>query len=268
MPDIKEMATRPVGPLPAYAWVLVVVGGYFGYRILSGRSSSSTSSETVGATSSGSPGSADALTTSVSLNNLAQEIANLGNKISGGTGSGSTALKGTLTPGDTAIRLIDTATGKLIKPSQTVYDLGQAIMTSRGPAHLVTQDGKTYALLDRNFSTAAAAASAATAAIFVPTVNATKAIGSTAQQVLPGVAPTPIFGNGTAIPRPVAIATPISNDLSLPRPALPTIGKAIVPGRSFNISATTPKAPKVAVAKAKGMTQETANDLRAQHVPK
>jgi hypothetical protein len=50
MPDmqgIKEKISQPIGPLPAYAWVIVIVGGYFGYRFLSGRSGGSSGSATV-----------------------------------------------------------------------------------------------------------------------------------------------------------------------------------------------------------------------------
>src|ERR1035437_2612501 len=50
MPDIKATITRPIGPLPAFAWVIVIVGGYFGYKFLSGRSSGSTSVSTTAPT--------------------------------------------------------------------------------------------------------------------------------------------------------------------------------------------------------------------------
>src|ERR1035437_9231060 len=83
MPDIKETITRPVGPLPAYAWVLVIVGGYFGYKFLSGRgSSTSSTSATVGASAGGvAPSSSDyaALTSQVST--LGNQITDLGSKI-------------------------------------------------------------------------------------------------------------------------------------------------------------------------------------------
>jgi hypothetical protein len=55
MPDIKETITRPIGPLPAYAWVLVIVGGYFGYKFLSGRSGSSSTTATTSTGGSGIP---------------------------------------------------------------------------------------------------------------------------------------------------------------------------------------------------------------------
>ena len=49
---IKATVTKPIGPLPAFAWVLVIVGGYFGYKFLSGRSGSSGSATVVGGTPS------------------------------------------------------------------------------------------------------------------------------------------------------------------------------------------------------------------------
>src|ERR1035437_11168604 len=84
MPDIKETVTKPIGPLPAFAWVIVIVGGYFGYKFLSGRSSSTTSTTaaTVGASAgSVAPSSSDygALTSQVST--LGNQITDLGSKI-------------------------------------------------------------------------------------------------------------------------------------------------------------------------------------------
>lgn len=84
MPDIKEAVTRPIGPLPAFAWVLVIVGGYFGYKFLSGRSgsSSSTTAATVG-TSVGSvaPSSSDYAALTAGVSTLGNQITDLGSKI-------------------------------------------------------------------------------------------------------------------------------------------------------------------------------------------
>src|SRR3954471_17373843 len=38
---ISEALTRPLGPLPAWQWGLVGIGGYIGYRVLTGKSLSS-----------------------------------------------------------------------------------------------------------------------------------------------------------------------------------------------------------------------------------
>lgn len=85
---IKEKLTQPIGPLPAFAWVIVVVGGYFGYEFLKNRSgsSSSTTATTVGATDTSgavAPSSSDyaALTSQVST--LGNQITDLGGKIAG-----------------------------------------------------------------------------------------------------------------------------------------------------------------------------------------
>src|ERR1035437_8618732 len=84
MPDIKETITRPIGPLPAFAWVLVIVGGYFGYKFLSGRGSSSTSTTgTVVGTSAGgvAPSSSDYANLTSQVSQLGNQITDLGSKI-------------------------------------------------------------------------------------------------------------------------------------------------------------------------------------------
>ena len=67
MPDIKATITRPIGPLPAFAWVIVIVGGYFGYKFLSGRSGGggSTTSTTAPTGGSGIPADNSALINSM-----------------------------------------------------------------------------------------------------------------------------------------------------------------------------------------------------------
>jgi|SRR6516162_2722511 len=43
---MPEALSRPIGPLAVWQWAVVLVGGYIGYRYLSGRSSGSTTSAT------------------------------------------------------------------------------------------------------------------------------------------------------------------------------------------------------------------------------
>src|ERR1035437_7021994 len=84
MPDIKETITRPIGPLPAFAWVLVIVGGYFGYKFLSGRGSSTTSTTatTVGTSAGGvAPSSSDYANLTSQVSQLGNQITDLGSKI-------------------------------------------------------------------------------------------------------------------------------------------------------------------------------------------
>lgn len=50
-----NILTRPIGPLPLWAWAAVIVGGYFLYRLLTGGGSSSTGTS-VGFTSGGTTG--------------------------------------------------------------------------------------------------------------------------------------------------------------------------------------------------------------------
>lgn len=44
--NVKGMLTKKLGPLPAWAWGLVLGGGYIGYRMLSGKGVSLTGSDT------------------------------------------------------------------------------------------------------------------------------------------------------------------------------------------------------------------------------
>ena len=43
--NVKLMLTKKIGPLPAWAWGLVIGGGYVGYRILSGKGLSVTGTQ-------------------------------------------------------------------------------------------------------------------------------------------------------------------------------------------------------------------------------
>ena len=77
---LKEKATKPIGPLPAFAWVIVIVGGYFAYKFIAGRSGSggsSTTATTVG--DSGIPATDTSATDTLTsqLKDLQDQIANL-----------------------------------------------------------------------------------------------------------------------------------------------------------------------------------------------
>lgn len=258
MPDIKEAITRPVGPLPAYAWVIVAVGGYFAYVFLSNRSSNST---TTAADTSGAPSTTSADLT-VPLANLTQQIADLQNTITngnGGTQSGGTSV--TLV-GGSAVRFMDLVTGKFtVLPTSTAYTIGAAISTSKGPAHLITQNGVTYAVLDRNFTAATTAVTTAASAATNAAASATSTVASTAVQAVGTTASLPTYGNNTATPRPVAtVAETLGKVTAVPdrlgnvpastpdvalrdatiRPAMPTFGSAKIPAYTQAIPATTP----------------------------
>jgi len=117
MPDVnglKEKITQPIGPLPAWGWVAAIVGGYFVYKFISGRSGGTTNS-----TAAGSAGSAGALDSSIAINNLTQTIKDLINKTTpGGTGLNPSPV--TPKPVD-AIRTLDPtkpgATRRIFDPS-------------------------------------------------------------------------------------------------------------------------------------------------------
>src|ERR1035437_8165982 len=123
---LKEKATQPIGPLPAFAWVVVAVGGYLGYKLLKGRSSGTTAASTT-ATTVGASGETVAPSSS-DMNALTSQISTLGNQINtltgkvsaGGTttGGGTTTVGGTASNVGTAILkashyAVDTATGKV-----------------------------------------------------------------------------------------------------------------------------------------------------------
>jgi hypothetical protein len=84
---IKEKATQPIGPLPAFAWVIVIVGGYFGYEFIKGRSGSSATSATVGdSQGTVSPSSSDIAYLTAQISDLASKIG-VGNGPTNTTGS-------------------------------------------------------------------------------------------------------------------------------------------------------------------------------------
>jgi len=50
MENLKYQLTRPIGPLPAFAWVIVFVGAYLVYRFISGRTGGSAGATNAGTT--------------------------------------------------------------------------------------------------------------------------------------------------------------------------------------------------------------------------
>jgi hypothetical protein len=94
---LKEKATQPIGPLPAFAWVVVAVGGYLGYKILKGRSNgttaASTTSTTVGASGETvAPSSSDMNALTSQISTLGNQINTLTGKVSGTIGTVSTPI--------------------------------------------------------------------------------------------------------------------------------------------------------------------------------
>lgn len=79
MPNIKETLTRPVGPLPAWGWVAVVVGGYFVYKFISGRGGSSDTATVVGTSTDQTDNASVAYEKKIS--DLEQQITDLQDKI-------------------------------------------------------------------------------------------------------------------------------------------------------------------------------------------
>ncbi len=218
---IKEKLTQPVGPLPAFAWVIVAVGGYFGYKWLSNRSgsSSSTTATTVGTSASAVPPSSSDYAA------LTSQIATLGNQI--------TALQGQQTnppvssPPDGGIVTppwvrIDPVTGRGYNINGPIPGTGSGSFDNPyGP--VVVNPGPIVN----------AAAGAATTA---------KTVTTTAIQTLSKPAPLPVFSNNTATPTPVSATYPTNNVLpvGLITPSGISLSSAPIPATSINIPATTP----------------------------
>lgn len=83
--DAKAAITRPIGPLPAWGWVAVVVGGFFAYKLIKGKSGGSTNTTAaVGSAlpTDGTNGAIDSLTQSIQ--DLLGKLSNTG----GGGGGG------------------------------------------------------------------------------------------------------------------------------------------------------------------------------------
>ena len=206
MPDIKGAITRPVGPLPAYAWVLVVVGGYFAYKFISGRSGSSTSS--TGTVEAGtSAGSGDALSTSVALADLTQAIKDLKNT--------TPATPVTPTPTNSLGAIPSNPIKKITPP------VWNDILPKEVPAKVPTVKGvqktmQSIPIYDANTHTLMAPQS------------------------------FPAFNNNSAVPRPVGLPTYDANTHTVDGvpvpvgPGLPTFSDAHIPTKSLSIPATTP----------------------------
>ena len=247
MPDIKATLTTPLGPLPRYAWVLVIVGGYFGYKFLSGRSGSSSTAAATPTGASGIP---------VDQSGYQQTIQDLINRIPVPPAPPTTpepppptvepiqtiTETGTLMQ-DSAIRLISTANGALVVPTQGSYILGRPIDIPgySGPnqlshAHIVTQDGQTFYVLDRNL-----------ASIIPNAAASASAVGSNMVQSLSSPVATPQFGNNTATPTPTSNAVNVASGSladavqeTIAAPSMPTYSNEYVASSSLKIPATTP----------------------------
>jgi|ERR1035437_2820251 hypothetical protein len=238
MPDIKETVTKPIGPLPAFAWVIVIVGGYFGYKFLSGRSSSTTSTTaaTVGASAgSVAPSSSDygALTSQVST--LGNQITDLGSKIST---IGSTPVS-TPVHAQSYSESIgfgpDVPNAPIGILTNYAKDLESFYQAKTGTTYniLTTNPNETPGYLPTNISDSA-------------TWTWTK-IGSSWGWIGAIPAAMPQFGSNTATPVPTANAVNVASGgltdtiQSVQETAsIPTYSNAPVPSSSLKIPATTP----------------------------
>jgi hypothetical protein len=262
---LKEKATQPVGPLPAFAWVVVVVGGYFGYKFLKSRSSGGTTTTSstatpVGASDTGTVGASstdvNALTAQVST--LGNQITDLGAKISGNTGIGSTNASGTayLTKIHSAI---NEATGKLVSlPANTNFNVvGQYTDASGVTRYLINYKGMTLSLQsggDTVFKAATTATNTAAAA-----ASTTATVASTAVASVGNPASPPSYGSNTAVTSSVGNpinVTKAATDLIPQIPVhpislglgMPTISHATVNAAAIQIPSVT-STPKRIVPK-------------------
>jgi hypothetical protein len=91
MENIKYQLTRPIGPLPAFAWVIVIVGAYLVYRFIGGRTGSSTGAANAGTTTGTTLSAADMQTLQ---DILSGGTSNPNNPSNGGTGTSPTSNSG------------------------------------------------------------------------------------------------------------------------------------------------------------------------------
>src|ERR1035437_3285779 len=232
---LKEKATQPIGPLPAFAWVVVAVGGYLGYKILKGRSSGTTAASTT-ATTVGASGETVAPSSS-DMNALTSQISTLGNQINTLTGKVSaggttTGTGGGTTGGGTASNVgtailkashyaVDTATGKVnVKlPANVNFKvLGSYVDPSGVTRYLINYGGKTVGLQAGGDTVFTAASTAANTVASAATTTATVASTAVASTGVPAAAPT--YSSNTAV------TTPVGNPINGPKAATDVVQTA------------------------------------------
>jgi LysM repeat protein len=267
---IKEKATQPIGPLPAFAWVVVVVGGYFGYKFLKGRSSSSSSSDTstaVGATDT--TGTVGASSTDV--NALTEQISTLGNQINTLTGKVSGTLPDspttpvTKTPvlGGTPITTTTALTHKftngetLVSVAKRYGITARNILTANGMTGSIYQSvtGKTLKLGHLSTTVTTAVTTATNTATAAASTTAT--VASTAVSDVASAAPGIQYGSNTAVTTSVGnainitaasgaasglqnMASPLKAPVGNAIGSIPTINSNPVKSSTIKIAAMTP----------------------------
>jgi hypothetical protein len=245
---IKEKATQPIGPLPAFAWVIVVVGGYIGYKFLKGRSGGGTTtaadtSTAVGATGSGvAPSSADFAA-------LTSQIATLGNQVNtltGQTSSGTTQTSSGSFSLTSVHAAINQTTGQKVSlpAGVSLPVVGSFTDTTGRLFYDVLYKGAIYNIgHDIGTYTATAGNTAAAAATTTETVVST----AVANAGVP--APTLTYGSNTAVTSPVtnpinvtAASGAIENQVAQTTHvvgSLPTMSSGAIKGSAVQIPTVT-----------------------------
>jgi LysM repeat protein len=204
---LKEKATQQIGPLPAFAWVIVVVGGYFGYVFIKNRSSGGTTSTTstpVGATDTS--GSVPASSTDVDA--LTSQIATLGNQINQLTGQGGSTTTPPNTTATTSTHWAQAGDTVAITakefgvPIQTILSLNPGLTISSalsaGQKILVPIGAQATAA-----SRKAALASSSAANAVASAATTTTTVASTAVATTGTPAATVTYGSNTAVTKSV-----------------------------------------------------------------
>lgn len=253
---LKEKATQPIGPLPAFAWVIVVVGGYVGYKVLKGRSSggdTSTTATTVGATE----GTVSA--SSTDINALTSQIATLGNQINtltgtkagGSTDTGGTTDSGNMVQNTYTVKAGDTLASVAKKfgiDARTLlrYNITNPYGLSDAAGSSLKQTIKAGWVLKIPGMHAATTTAANTAAAAVTTA---KTVTSTAVADAGIPAPAPTYSSNTAVTSSVSNAINVTQ--SLVKKAEPTSGMQMgIPTMSANpIKSAAIQIPTVTTAK-------------------
>jgi len=275
MADIKAALTEPLGPLPRFAWVLVIVGGYFGYKFISGRSggssTTSTTATTTGASAAGggvAPSSSDyaALTSQVST--LGNQITDLGSKISQippvDTLFPITPPVDNPTPpitppvlvappvNDPIFPVAPVAPPTLVDTITLANDSAIRLLTFfNGGAQTIVPTARSYIVKATTYVGDPTTADNGLTKAYVVQQDgqdmyllARNAAGDITQapaiQDLTSIAAQPEFSNNTATPTPVSSSLNMVSSNYVSNPSIPTFSTEYVPATSFNIPATTP----------------------------
>jgi len=231
--NLKAQATRPIGPLPLFGWVVVVLGGYVGYKFLSGRSGGGGTSTTA----TGSTGSVGASSTDV--NALTSQISELGNQLNTLTGKISSTVTTTKPGAPTTETITNQSPNQSISGVAKAFGVSTTVILKLNPSFSLNTPlsvGQKVIL--------------PIGAVYTPVkaaVTKTAAVSSTAIKSLPKPAAAPQTSSNTAVTTPVhsVVATPTATTKTITAvaskaPTMPTVQTTHISSSTLSIPAMTP----------------------------